>query len=551
MRILSIPDMRTLESEADAAGHTYAEMMDLAGKSVAGIVEKWMPAAEKRVLVLVGPGNNGGDGLVAARILRESGADVTAYLTRPRDPDADPVFQAAQAAGTVIVLAQDDPHGDTVRALVASTGVIVDALLGIGATPPVRGTIASVLKHVNAALATRREPSYTTLKPVAGSTPKKPVIVAVDGPSGLDFESGDIDAAALKADVTVTFAGPKWGHFRFPGAAYTGEPVVADIGIPESVNLPGDGVCVATPATIREWLPARPPDAHKGTFGKALIVAGSINYTGAAGLAASAAVRTGAGLVTLAIPSVLHGAIVPLVPEATYLLLAHTQGVLDARATGPLEEVVSGYSALLIGPGLSHTPETTAFLQQFLGRTWKKRNAGFRRDTSPSVEKNVAALPPLVIDADGLNILSATPDWTQLLPPETILTPHPGEMARLTGRSTPDVQANRVESACENANAWNSVVVLKGAFTVIAAPDGRTMLLPFANPALASAGTGDVLAGAIIALRAQGLGAFEAAVCGAYLHGLAGDIVREQRGTLGLAARDVAEGLAAASKKLL
>ena len=550
MRILSISETRTLEAMADAAGHSFARMMELAGQSVARIIESRTPEGDKRILVLIGPGNNGGDGLVAARRLREFGANVTAYLTRARDPERDAVFRQAQASGVTIVTAQDDAQGEVLRRLASDADVIVDALLGIGATPPLRGTIASVLQRVKDALSQTQRESAVTLNRVPAPPPSRPLIVAVDGPSSLDFETGEIDALALKADLTVTFATPKWGHFRFPGAEYTGELIVADIGIPKSVELPGGGTRVATPALIRRWLPPRPLNAHKGTFGKALIVAGSVNYTGAAALAASAAVRTGAGLVTLAIPSVLHAAVVPVVPEATYLLLSHTLGVLDTRAAAVLKETVPQYSALLIGPGLSHAPETAAFLQRFLGPTRGKRNTGFVPSTSPSGPEAKVTLPPLVIDADGLNILGETPDWPQVLPPETILTPHPGEMARLTGKTTADIQTDRLAVACKYAAAWGHIVVLKGAFTVIAAPDGECVLLPFANPALGSAGTGDVLAGAIVALRAQGLDAFEAAVCGAYLHGLAGEIVREQRGTLGLAAGDVAVALAEASKRL-
>jgi hydroxyethylthiazole kinase-like uncharacterized protein yjeF len=381
----------------------------------------------------------------------------------------------------------------------------------------------------------------------------------VDGPSGLDFDSGAIDPLALKAHLTVTFAAPKWGHFALPGAEYVGELLVADIGIPKHVEISSKGTAITAPETIRQWLPSRPLDAHKGTFGKALIVAGSVNYTGAALLAASAAVRAGAGLVTLAIPNLLHPAIVPALPEVVYILLPHTLGVLDAYATAPLVEKLRGksssgeytptYSAMLVGPGLSHTPETTSFIRRLLGLDTGKRSTGFApSESKPESEHPI--LPPLVVDADGLNILSDIPDWHGLLPPETILTPHPGEMARLAGKTTAEVQANRLRIAQTNAAAWGHIVVLKGAFTIVAAPNGETMLLPFANPGLGSAGTGDVLAGTIVALRAQGLEAFKAAVVGAYLHGLAGEIVRERLGTAGMTASDVAHALPEAIQRI-
>jgi len=299
------------------------------------------------------------------------------------------------------------------------------------------------------------------------------------------------------------------------------------------------------------WLPPRPLNAHKGTFGKALIIAGSVNYTGAAVLAASAATRAGAGLVTLAVPNLLHSAIVPVAPEATYLLLPHSLGVLDAPAVAILREKLENFSALLVGPGLSHTAETTAFLRSLLGLSPKKRGTGFVPQDSAPETGLTKTLPPLVVDADGLNILSEIPDWHAILPEGSILTPHPGEMARLTQSTPADVQANRLAMARKYAAQWGHVVVLKGAFTLVAAPGGETILLPFANPGLSSGGTGDILAGAIVALRAQGLDAFKAAVTGAYLHAMAGEIARIKLGTAGIAASDVARALPDAWRRLV
>ena len=559
MRILSISEMRALESTADMAGYSYAQMMEQAGKSLAIAVVQHMPIKGRRILVLVGPGNNGGDGLVAARLLHDSGAHVTVYLTSKRDPEEDAVFKQTQAGGVKVVYAQDDPQCEKLHRLVAQTHVILDSLLGIGATPPLRGVIADVLRNVKTGLAQSTTDPLTPLNRPPKPTSPRPWIVAVDGPSGLDFDSGAIDPLALKAHLTVTFAAPKWGQFALPGAEYVGELLVADIGIPKNVEISSKGTAVAAPETIRQWLPSRPLDGHKGTFGKALIVAGSVNYTGAALLAASAAVRAGTGLVTLAIPTMLHPAIVPALPEVIYLLLPHTQGVLDGHAAAPLVEKLGSkspsgehrpaYSAMLVGPGLSHTPETTGFLRRLLGLDTAKRSTGFI-PTESKPQNGRPILPPLVVDADGLNILSNIPDWHTLLPPETILTPHPGEMARLTGKTTAEVQADRLRTAQTSAAAWGHVVVLKGAFTVIAAPSGETMLLPFANPGLGSAGTGDVLAGTIVALRAQGVEAFKAAVVGAYLHGLAGEIVRERLGTAGITASDVAQSLPEAIQRI-
>ncbi len=554
MRILSVSEMRALESTADMAGYSYAQMMEQAGKSLAVAVVQHVPVKGRRILVLVGPGNNGGDGLVAARLLHDSGAHVTAYLTSIRDPEEDVVFEHAQTFGVKIICAPDDPQYEALRRLTAQAHVILDSLLGIGAAPPLRGVVADVLRNVKAGLAQISVDPLTPLNRPPKPAPPRPLIVAVDGPSGLDFDSGDIDPLALKAHLTITFAAPKFGHFALPGAEYVGELLVADIGIPRHVEIPSKGTTIAAPETIRQWLPMRSLVAHKGTFGKALIVAGSVNYTGAALLAATAAVRTGTGLVTLAIPNLLHPAIVPALPEVIYILLPHTLGVLDGHATAPLaEQLGSGdtpaYSAMLIGPGLSHTPETVAFMRRLLGLETGKRSTGFAPSEGKSASER-PLLPPLVVDADGLNILSDIPDWHKLLPTETILTPHPGEMARLTGKTTAEIQADRLRIAQTSAAAWEHVIVLKGAFTIVAAPNGKTMLIPFANPGLASAGTGDVLAGTIVALRAQGLEAFQAAVTGAYLHGLAGEIVRERLGIAGMTASDVARALPEAIQRI-
>jgi NAD(P)H-hydrate epimerase len=554
MRILSVDEVRALEQAADDAGHSYAQMMALAGQGVAQAILERVSLKDKRVLILVGPGNNGGDGLVAGHHLVDAGAKVTAYLTRPREVEDDPVFRRAVEQGVDVVILDEDDGYDALRRLVTGAHVLVDALLGTGATPPLRGGIAQVLDVVQSALKTARVRPLVSLNgsqfPSAslGQQADLPWVVAVDGPSGMDFDSGEIDPESLRADLTVTFGNPKSGHFRFPAAEFVGELVVADIGIPPSVMEDGDGLEVVSPAMVRAQLPQRPRDAHKGTFGRALIVAGSSNYTGAAALAAAAAVRSGAGLVTLAIPDVIHAAILPVVPEATALLLPNVMGALSRGAAPVLREHLEGYQALLIGPGLGRTDETQRFLKAFLGVDAGKRRPGFLLE--PQGADEALSLPPLIVDADGLNILSEIPDWPEILPPSTILTPHPGEMARLTGLETPDIQADRIGVAREYAEQWRHVVVLKGAFTVVAAPEGQVNVLPFANAGLASAGTGDVLAGTIVSLRAQGLKAFEAAVAGAYLHGLAGEIARVEHGMAGMAAGDVAQALPKALQHL-
>ena len=364
-------------------------------------------------------------------------------------------------------------------------------------------------------------------------------VLALDVPSGLNCNTGAIDAAALTADVTVTLAFPKVGQFLFPGAGYGGELVIADIGIPAELaqDIPLE---VSTPQRVQSLLPKRPRDSHKGTFGKVMVVAGSANYTGAPYLAASAAMRVGAGLVTLAIAELLHPILAAKLTEATYLVLPHEMGALVPEAVKVLQERLPGYDALLLGPGLGREEKTVEFVARLLAlpQAEKKARLGFVGSTARD-EGQESHLPPVVIDADALNALADLEDWHKSLRQRAVLTPHPGEMSRLMGISVAEVEANRLTLALRAAQEWGVVVVLKGPYTVIAAPDGHACINPFATPALATAGTGDVLAGAVAGLLAQGLAPFEAAVAGAYLHGLAGQMVSEEIGLAGAVAGDL------------
>jgi NAD(P)H-hydrate epimerase len=543
VKIVTVEQMQAIESAADEAGHSYAAMMEQAGRAVADALDHHQSVQGKRVLVLVGPGNNGGDGLVAARYLAQAGADAACYLTRPRDPEADPNLRALQEREVFCTTAEEDPDFSKLRKLSTGADVIIDALLGTGTQLPLRGTIAQVVQVVRQVLDRRARPAPPALTPLTG-TPEpamgqRPLVVAVDGPSGLEFDSGQIDEDALHADLTVTFAYPKRGHFRFPGAAALGELVVADIGTDPALASEID-LEVMTADMVRDWLPPRPPDAHKGTFGRALVVAGSSNYTGAARLAGAAATRCGAGLITVALPSPIHTAVAAALPEATYLLLPNQLGVISEPAVEVVADQAQGYDAMLLGPGLSQEQETVAFVERLLGGA-PSRSVGFSPADVQKTERR--ALPPMIVDADGLNILSRLADWPDQLPPETILTPHPGEMSRLIDRPIADIQADRVAVTRDRAAEWGQVVVLKGAYTVVAAPDGRVVLAPFANSGLATGGTGDVLAGIIVALRGQGMESFEAAAAGVYVHGLAGELARAKHGGTGMTAGDLITSL--------
>ncbi len=545
MKVVTTDEMRRIERAADAGGLSFATMMENAGRAVAEACQqdRWRGSRERRILVLVGPGNNGGDGLVAARYLHDAGARVQLYIGKRR-LEGDENYALTQERGMATTRAEDDPNLESLRKLLREADVVIDAVLGTGVSRPIKGPLKGVLEVAKEEVARRRGKGKE--RPVAPShpspppAPSSPLVVAVDVPSGLNCDSGVVDPATVPADLTVTFGFPKVGQFLFPGAEYLGELIVADIDIPSSLadDVPLE---VATPQMVSELLPRRPLRAHKGTFGKVLVVAGSVNYTGAAYLASAAATRVGAGLVTLALAESLHPILASKLSEVTFLLLPHDMGAIVPEAMKILRERVRDYNALLLGPGLGRDKKTIEFVQRFLAREWhsKRPRVGFLAAAEGGAEENEEALPSSVIDADGLNALADRPNWWKYLAGPNVLTPHPGEMARLVGCKVGEVEANRIGAAQEMAERWQQVVTLKGAYTVIAAPEGQTVIIPFANPGLATAGSGDVLAGAIVGFLAQGLSPFAAAVAGAYIHGLAGDMVRSKMGDAGMVAGDL------------
>ena len=562
MKIVTVEEMRQIEKTADASGLSHAAMMENAGHAVAEAIAQWTAVEGRRVLVIVGPGNNGGEGLVAAHYLHEMGADVACYVWKRRVNNDVNLARLVEDGGVPIVWMKDDGDLTKLRTHVAKAEVIADALLGTGASCPIEGALKVLLETVRTVLQQRTAADHAALVsptwPTLPSAP--PLIVTVDLPTGLNADTGALDPAALPADLTVTFACPKCGQFVFPGAEAVGELLVAGIGVPEELTASGD-LELVTAEKVRELLPARPLGAHKGTFGKAMVIAGSVNYTGAPALAAAATTRVGAGLVTLALPRVLHGTLAAAVTEPTFLLLPHDMGVLAAGGVKILAEKLPDYQAVLIGPGLTTEKPTVEFVKEFFGQAGeehrrRKGSLGFlgstREEPEERAERESFQLPPLVVDADALNILAGLKKWWELVPADSILTPHPGEMARLVGeemdRNT--ILADRWGVARRMAAEWNQVVVLKGAFTVVAAPDGRTAVSPFANPGLASGGTGDVQAGAIVGLLAQGLAPFDAAVAGVYLHGLAAELVRSDLGDAGMVASDLLLALPEAMRLL-
>jgi NAD(P)H-hydrate epimerase len=464
-------------------------MMEHAGRGLAEAVQRrYAGRPPCYALGLVGSGNNGGDTLVALDYLAQWGWQVRAYLVRPR-PQDDPLVQRFVGAGGLLASWEDDAQHSRLLEWLAESTVLLDGVFGTGIRLPLRGAAAEALSE------TRR---------ILARFSHRPVVVAVDCPSGVDCDSGAAAPECLRADLTVTMAAVKSGLLAFPAAKFTGELELVGIGLEEFIAA-GHALeawqslqnFVVEAAWVKAHLPPRPADAHKGTFGTALLAAGSVNYTGAAWLAGQAAYRCGAGLVTLAVPAPLHAALAGVFPEATWIPLPHEGGFVSGEAAAVLQEGFARATALLVGPGFGLEASTAEFVTRLL---------------------KIENLPPLVFDADGLRLLARLPDWHKRLPGTAVLTPHPGEMAALTGLGVPEIQANRLDTARDWARRWEHVVILKGAFTLVAAPDGRTAVIPVASSALARAGSGDVLAGLVVGLRAQGLAAFEAAATAAWLH---------------------------------
>lgn len=512
IKVASVSQTREIEAAADRSVMSYTQMMLQAGRGASAFLQRRVDiTTHTTILFLIGKGNNGGDGLVMADDLaRHTAADIRLYLLMERS-DQDVPLQHDSFAQLPTVLARDDRDKAQLSQWARESDIIVDALFGIGMRLPLAGGVTDVLQCVaeNLRAMSQAGPDrvVSPARPEPGNGVGRPFVFAIDCPSGIDCDSGAADPAALAADLTMTFIAAKPGLFVFPAAGLVGELVISPIGIPHDLpalqRLQATVVDGALAATL---LPHRPLDGHKGSFGKVMLAVGSANYIGAAALAGESACRSGAGLVTIASTDRNIDIVAGRLREPTWLPLAARQGAIDETASATLVEAAAAYNTLLIGCGLGLHESTRAFV-------WRVLRA--------------ATLPPLVIDADALNALSSRADWWRPLPKDTIITPHSGEMARLTGLTMDQINADRWRVAREYAEEWGLEVVLKGAHTIIAAPDGRTSVIPFKTDALATAGTGDVLAGLIAGLRAQGASAYDSARLGAYLHALAGTIAAE------------------------
>jgi hydroxyethylthiazole kinase-like uncharacterized protein yjeF len=490
-------------------------LMENAGRGAVDALEQVLgPVGRRRIAVLCGKGNNGGDGFVVARHLLGRGARVSAWLEGRAGEvqgDARVNLDALQRAGESVAEAAD-PAGDAFGRLRADLGdadVVVDALLGTGVRGPATGAIAAAIEAINAA--------------------ERPVC-ALDLPSGLPSDGDAPAGPVVRARVTVTFGLPKLGLVLPAGAAYAGRVEIADLGIPRALLGEGVPTALLEAADVRATLPLRPVDAHKGTYGHLLVVAGSVGRTGAAVLACLGALRAGTGLVTCATPGSQQPVVAAQLSEAMTEPLPETAArTLSAKAVERIVELLSRMDAVALGPGVGLDPETQAAVLTLV------------RD----VER------PMVVDADALTALAGRPGACRDAPAPRLLTPHPGEAARLLGCGIAEVQADRIASARRLAAESGAVVALKGARTVVADPDGRVTLNPTGNPGMATGGTGDVLTGVAGGLLAQGVAPAAALSAAVYLHGLAGDLAAETRGEAGLVAGDVADAIPAAIRRIL
>lgn len=485
MRVLTGTEMNEVERRAvEASGVTLCELMERAGAAVARAASRTIRTGP--VVIISGKGNNGGDGIVAARLLAEKGIACHLFLLAgedeltPESAAALAKLKAAEGARAAVALTQQD-HLPNLREVLPEATLVIDCIFGFGLHGAVRGLAGEVIETVNAS--------------------GKPVL-SVDIPSGVEADTGRVDGPAIKAVRTITFTAPKMGLVLAPGARLAGVTDVADIGIARELVESAGATEVHDTASVAAMLPQRSFDAHKKSCGRVLVVAGSVGMTGAAALCAQSALRAGAGTVLLAVATSLNDIFEQKLTEVMTVPMPETASrSLSVDAADKILELCDSFDVLALGPGLSLDESTAALARELV------RNAG----------------PPLVLDADGLNAVAGEARVLEERRSPTIITPHSGELARLAGTSADEIQADRLGAAKGAARRWGVVTVLKGAGTITSDGD-RCAINTTGNAGLATAGTGDVLTGIIASLIAQGADAYDAAVAGVYVHGLAGDL---------------------------
>jgi len=503
MRLVKASEMQEMDRfTIEEMGIAGIVLMENAARGATRVfVEHFEPPRNARVLFLCGRGNNGGDGYVMARYLHQKGFRVSVLVLSEWQKitgDALTNLKIIQRMGLDVKEVAGPEQWAACRGLLEHADFIVDGILGTGLNSTVRGFYQQVIEDVNAS--------------------PKPVM-AIDIPSGLHADTGAVMGAAVRADVTATFGFPKLGQLLFPGAGLVGRLVRIDIGIPGAAadRVPARHRLIEA-RDIQEALPVEEADVHKGTRGHLLVIAGSTGKTGAAALASLAALRAGAGLVTLGIPGSLNPILESKLTEAMTHPLPETKaGTLSLEGEQEILQLLEGKSALVLGPGLSTHEDTVRLVRQLISH----------------------CPLPIVVDADGLNALAGDLSSLHSGRGQTVLTPHPGEMAGLTGLRNSEVQADRAGLASRFARDQGCHVVLKGARTIIARPDGRIHVNPTGNPALSSGGSGDVLTGLLGGLLARGLAPEKAAMCAVYLHGLSADLLAQEVGQAGILAGDL------------
>lgn len=509
MKFVTAAEIKSIEEKAiEEYGIPSIVLMENAGHEAAIQIERIMgDFHNKKVCIFAGKGNNGGDGYVIARHLYNQGVKVKVFLIGNKtDVTGDALInlQIITAMGIDVIEVVNEGDWDKVKIAMTFTDCLVDALVGTGFTGKLIGQMAQVVESMN-------------------KTNK--VVIAIDMPSGVEADTGQISGAAVKADHTITFSLVKQGLLLYPGASYAGDVTVADIGIPRMLLIDEEiRQNIITSAAVGKMFPKRSPNVHKGNCGKVFILAGSKGMTGAAALSADAAMRAGAGLVLLGIAESLHDIMETKLTEVMTRPLAETAaGIIGEGAVSHIEEIAQDNDAIAIGPGLGRHEDTMKAVRQVIKK----------------VEK------PLVIDADALYALIGHTDILTEAKAVPILTPHSGEMARLVGLTADEVNQDRIYITRQAAIEWGSIIILKGARTVVAFPDGEVYININGNAGMATGGAGDVLTGVIAALIAQGLSSHEAALAGVYIHGLAGDIVA-RNGMIGIIASDLIQALPAA-----
>jgi NAD(P)H-hydrate epimerase len=525
MKTISVDQMKSAEKAADLRGETSPVLMEKAGYGLYRMIsQRFSGLADKQVAGLIGSGNNGGDALIALTHLRREGWNVRVCLFN-RKIENDLLIKNLADLGGMILQANQEDDIKKLTGELWQTGILLDGILGTGIRLPLRDTIARPIEIINSAL--------RNIHP-------KPMVIAVDCPSGMNCDSGEAAIETIPADLTLCLGAIKKGLVTQDAIPFCGEIEGIDIGIDDLIPTEASMIETITQTDVQSMIPERTRSGYKGTYGKALIIAGSVNYTGAAYLAGSGALRSGAGWVTLAVASDLHSILAGMLPEATWLLLSSEMGVISQNALPVIHENLTKYNAVLIGCGLGLEKTTAQFFKGVIDhRKESGRPFGFiprEENANPAEEPSD---PAMIIDADGLKLLAQIPQWEKELQKNSILTPHPGEMALLTGMKVEEIQKDRVQTAQKFARKWGQVVVLKGPGTIIADPDGRCAVIPIATSALAHAGTGDVLAGMITGLRAQGMDAFQAAAAGAWIHARSGMLAEQKTGNRCVLAGDL------------